>query len=95
VEEALAGIWADVLHCDRVGAGDDFFLLGGHSLLVMRLASRVQAAFGVDLPVRTVFTSSTLDAMAQEVERAVYADILAMPDLQAEQLADLYPSTEG
>jgi len=49
----------------------------------------------VDLPIRTVFTCSTLGAMAQEVERAVYADILAMPDLQAEELADLYPSMEG
>jgi acyl-CoA synthetase (AMP-forming)/AMP-acid ligase II/acyl carrier protein len=92
-EEALAAIWAEVLGVERVGAADDFFELGGHSLLVMRLTARVQGAFGVHLPIRDVFAAPTLRAMAAEVERAVMAEILAMPEAAAEALAELNPVT--
>jgi acyl carrier protein len=96
VEEVLAGVWAEVLGAARVGVEDDFFALGGHSLMAMRLAARVRAAFGVELPIRAVFAGSTLGAMADTIERSIYADILAMPETQAEQqLAHINPSTEG
>jgi amino acid adenylation domain-containing protein len=89
VEEALAGIWAEVLDAERVSVLDSFFDLGGHSLLIMRLLTRVKAAFGVDLPIRLVFAGPTLESMAGEVERRVYEDIMAMPELEAAELADL------
>ncbi|HET7460810.1 MAG TPA: amino acid adenylation domain-containing protein [Longimicrobium sp.] len=95
VEEVLAGLWAQVLGAERVGASDDFFLLGGHSLLVMRLLARVRAAFNVALSVRAVFEHSTLHAMADEIEQRVYADILAMPETRAEELAGLNPTAGG
>ncbi|HZN08863.1 MAG TPA: condensation domain-containing protein, partial [Pyrinomonadaceae bacterium] len=68
VEELLAGIWTDVLNVDRVGVDDDFFDLGGHSLLVMRLVSRVQAHFGLELPLKLFFEFPTLAAQAAQVE---------------------------
>ncbi|HTG35649.1 MAG TPA: non-ribosomal peptide synthase/polyketide synthase [Thermoanaerobaculia bacterium] len=70
VEEILAGLWAEVLGVDRVGARDDFFERGGHSLLATRLISGVRAALGADLPMRKLFESPILADFAAEVEAA-------------------------
>ncbi|MGA8116117.1 MAG: amino acid adenylation domain-containing protein [Actinocatenispora sp.] len=64
VEKRLAAIYAEVLSMDRVGVHDDFFSLGGHSLLATRVVARVRAEFGVDVPVRTMFTHPTVARLA-------------------------------
>ncbi|HEU0052513.1 MAG TPA: condensation domain-containing protein, partial [Longimicrobium sp.] len=69
VEEVLAGTWAEVLGVERVGVEDHFFELGGHSLLATRVAARVRAVFGVELPLRSVFERSVLSELAAEIER--------------------------
>ena len=48
-EQALAGIWCEVLNLERVGIDDDFFALGGHSLLAVRVIARIRDVFDVDL----------------------------------------------
>ncbi|HKN98357.1 MAG TPA: amino acid adenylation domain-containing protein [Pseudonocardiaceae bacterium] len=63
-ERRLAAIWADVLGVERVGAEDNFFGLGGDSILSMRVTSRVRAEFGVDVSPRAVFTTPTLARFA-------------------------------
>src|SRR5213080_4709185 len=55
VEQRLALIVASLLDASDVGVTDNFFLLGGHSLLGTQLIARVRDAFGVDLPLRAVF----------------------------------------
>ncbi|HKH45336.1 MAG TPA: amino acid adenylation domain-containing protein, partial [Thermoanaerobaculia bacterium] len=73
VEEMMAGIWADVLGLGRVGIHDSFFDLGGHSLLATRLISRIRRAFGVELPLRSLFERPALADLSRAVEESLRA----------------------
>ncbi|MDG9701520.1 non-ribosomal peptide synthetase [Streptomyces sp. DH37] len=67
-ERALAAIWADVLAVDAVGVEDDFFDLGGDSILAARTLSRIRDELGARLSVRDVFTERTIAALAPLLE---------------------------
>jgi amino acid adenylation domain-containing protein len=73
-EQALAGIWAEVLGLERVGRRDNFFALGGHSLLVMRLIARTRQALGVEIPLTHVFSHPTVEALAVRLAAPEAAD---------------------
>ena len=69
-EEAIARIWADLLAAEKIGVFDNFFDLGGHSLLAGRALARVADAFGVSLPLRTLFEAPTVAALARRISEA-------------------------
>jgi len=70
VEEAVAGIWAEVLQIEKVGVRDNFFSLGGHSLLAMQVVNRVRDSFQVDLPLRLFFEAPPVVDFAAAVVAA-------------------------
>ncbi len=76
-EARLAEVWKELLHVDSVAPADNFFALGGSSLLVARMASRVRAQWGKELPLQQVFLAPTLEGVARSLE----ALPLAAPEL--------------
>ncbi|PTL74997.1 non-ribosomal peptide synthetase [Vitiosangium sp. GDMCC 1.1324] len=77
VEQSLAAIWAEVLRLDRVGAGDNFFDLGGNSLLLQAVHVRVEALVGRKVPMVELFQFPTVRALATHL-----AGVTAPPALE-------------
>ncbi|MGH3979305.1 MAG: phosphopantetheine-binding protein, partial [Pseudonocardiaceae bacterium] len=75
VEQALAGIWAEVLGLDKVGAEDSFFELGGDSVRSLQLTSRAKAAFDITLTPRDVMTARTVSALAELIEEKILNEL--------------------
>ena len=74
-EEALAGIWAEVLGVERVGRHDNFFELGGHSLLAVRVISRVRQALAVEATLGDLFVRPVLTDFARGLAGAAAAEL--------------------
>ncbi|WP_375745201.1 non-ribosomal peptide synthase/polyketide synthase [Corallococcus interemptor] len=68
-EHRVAALWAEVLKTDRVGIHDDFFDLGGHSLMATQVIARLRTAFGVELPLSAFMNDvTTVAAMARHID---------------------------
>jgi acyl carrier protein len=87
IEERLAAMLALLLDLDRVGVEDNFFLLGGHSLLGTQLIARVRDAFEVELSLRTLFDAPTVSKLSAQIEALLLAKLEAMSEEEAQLLA--------
>ncbi|WP_141717962.1 non-ribosomal peptide synthase/polyketide synthase, partial [Nocardia altamirensis] len=89
-EEVVAGVFADVLGVDRVGLDDDFFALGGNSLIATRVTARLGAALDVDVSVRALFDASTVETLAarlaSHIGHGARARLVARPRAAGEQI---------
>jgi amino acid adenylation domain-containing protein len=75
IEEKLAEIWSEVLKLERVGAYDNFFHLGGHSLMATQVIHRINRAFNMNLPVRTIFDEPTIVGLALVIEESLISQL--------------------
>ncbi len=89
VEEDLVAMWTEVLEVDRVGVHDNFFDLGGHSLIATQLVSRVRATYQLDLPLRRLFEAPSVASLARLIEESLVAEV------DEEDMAALLDELEG
>jgi acyl-CoA synthetase (AMP-forming)/AMP-acid ligase II/acyl carrier protein len=70
-EKILSEIWSKVLQIEKIGVHDNFVELGGNSLAAIRIASRVNNAFDLDLPLNTVFKNPNISQLAEHIEQSI------------------------
>ena len=86
IEKRLAEIVRELLHLASVSVNDNFFLLGGHSLLGTQLIVKIRSAFSVDLSLRSLFDAPTITGLSHEIERLIVARVESMSEEEAQAL---------
>jgi amino acid adenylation domain-containing protein len=86
VEKRLASMLSPLLGLEAVSVNDNFFLLGGHSLLGTQLIGQIRGAFGVDLALRSLFDAPTIAGLGAEIEQLLRARVEAMSEDEVERL---------
>jgi acyl carrier protein len=86
VEATVANLLRQLLQIDQLDVEDNFFVLGGHSLLGTQLIVRVREAFGVELALRHVFEAPTVAGISAVIEQQVAANLESMTEEQANAL---------
>ncbi len=90
-EEGLVEILAELLEVERVGADDNFFLLGFHSLLATQVAVRVHQRFGIQLGLRHLFEAKTVSRLAAELDRQLIEKLNSMSDQEVARYLAAHP----
>jgi amino acid adenylation domain-containing protein len=88
IEERLGSFLTLLLGVARVGRDDNFFDLGGHSLLGAQMITKIHESFGVELSLRSIFDHPTLREMALEIEKLIRAKLESMSEDEAQRLFD-------
>ncbi len=86
IEQRLAETLCSLLNLNEVSVSDNFFLLGGHSLLGTQLIVKIRGTFGVDLALRTLFDAPTIAQLSAEIEQQIVAKVESMSEEEAERL---------
>jgi acyl carrier protein len=74
LEQQIAGLVASMMSRPAVGAEENFFMIGGHSMFGVQLVARIRETFGVQLPLRHLFTAPTVRELSNEVARLIKVD---------------------
>ncbi len=85
-EEKVAATVAALLQVERVGVDDNFFLLGGHSMLGAQLIAWIDDTFSLELPLRTLFEAPTVRQLSAEIERRLVIWLETLSEEEAERL---------
>ena len=92
IEEKLAAIWADLLGYEQIGVNDNFFNLGGHSLIVAQILSRVRDSFQVELSFANIFANPTVAGLASVIQQhELLEQKLQSPAIQRISRAGMLP----
>ncbi len=86
IEQRLAATLCSLLNLSEVSVNDNFFLLGGHSLLGTQLIVKIRSTFGVDLALRTLFDAPTIAELSAEIEQQIIAKVENMSEAEAQAL---------
>ncbi|MEM9271688.1 MAG: amino acid adenylation domain-containing protein [Cyanobacteria bacterium P01_F01_bin.143] len=74
-EKTIVDIYGEILKQDKISINDNFFEIGGHSLIATRVISQIRQIFKVELPLRTLFEHPTIVALAQEIQKSSEIDL--------------------
>jgi acyl carrier protein len=94
-EELVSEVFADLLGVEKIGVEDDFFALGGNSLLGIRAMARIRKQVEVDIPVRGLFSFTTVAGLAAEIERRLTEDLDQLSDEEVQRLLADESTSEG
>ena len=91
-EQAIAGIFEEILGVSPVGIEDNFFEMGGHSLRAIRVVNQIEEKIGIRLPIKTIFTDPTVKLIAKEIEGRKEEEYIPIP--MAEE-KEIYPMSSA
>ncbi|MGH9775271.1 MAG: non-ribosomal peptide synthetase [Candidatus Acidiferrales bacterium] len=94
VEERVTELLAPLLGLEQVGVNDNFFMLGGHSLLGTQLISRIRDTFGIELGLRSLFEAATVKQLSERIEQLLIARMEAMSQEEASILLRAFDNNQ-
>ncbi len=88
VERWLAALLTNLLRVDLIGRDDNFFRLGGHSLMGAQLIAKIQERFGIELSLRSLFDHPSVHGIASEIDNLIRAQLTAMSEDEAQRVLE-------
>jgi acyl carrier protein len=86
IQQRLVSLWEELLGIQGVGIHDNFFDLGGHSVIVIQLVSRLREIFGVNVDPEAIFETADIAQLAEIVKLALFEQIESMTEEEAQAI---------
>jgi amino acid adenylation domain-containing protein len=93
IEKTIAGILERLLELEHVDVEENFFALGGHSLMGAQLVARLRDTFGIEMPLRVIFEAPSVAELSSEIDRLLVAKVEAMSEKEVQSLLNSTPET--